>query len=168
MHRWWLGLPDEERSALLEAWDARREDIAWTSAGRRWEPLPIRVQGRTDIDPLLGPERRLMQRQLLEFINGHEEVRFFFRDVKFIVCRAHSPARRALAEGVMPAGFRCPVRGEACPMRAISAAAGERAVHIELRVDQARVDRASPKLPACPSCSRATPSSGSAGLPKAR
>lgn len=135
VQRWWATLSRARQAELHRLWDPRREDIGWTKPeeGLDWEALPIRLQGRTEEDPELGREGRLMKRQLLEFILNHEEIAFFLEERHFHICRRHRQARAVLAKGVLPAGFRCSLRGEDCPMRAISKAADERAVLIRLR-----------------------------------
>ncbi len=135
LRRWWATRSRAQQAELHRLWDPRREDIAWTEPAddAGWEALPIRLQGRTVEDPELGPEGREMKRELLEFILGHEEIGFFLEERHFHICRRHAQARAALASGLLPAGFRCTLRGEDCPMRVISKAAGERAVRIRLR-----------------------------------
>jgi len=134
LRHWWARLPALQQTELRRLWDPRADDIAWTErSSEDWEPLPIRLQGRTVEDPELGPDTRLAKQQLLDFILNHEEIVFFLEERSFHICRWHTQARDVLAAGLLPAGFRCTLRGDACPMRVISKAADERPVRIRLR-----------------------------------
>ncbi|MEM7607440.1 MAG: hypothetical protein AAF411_18970 [Myxococcota bacterium] len=141
LKRWWSTLGDARRNELHHLCDRRHDDIALAASGELWQSLPIRLQGRTVEDRELGAEGRQMKRDLLEFILNREEIVFFLEERRFHICRHHSQARAALERGAIPADFRCSLRGEACPMRAVSKAAGQRPVLIELRIGSRQIDR---------------------------
>ncbi len=73
-------------------------------------------------------EPRDGNRDLLEFILNHEEIVFFLEERSFHICTEHRQARAILERLKIPARFRCALRGEDCPMRVISRAAGESAI----------------------------------------
>jgi hypothetical protein len=54
---------------------------------------------------------------LYEYLVNHELS--FEGGRRYHICSAHPEARAALRAGRIPAGFRCPLANEACPMRAI-------------------------------------------------
>lgn len=133
LERWWAKLPSSRQRELQHLWDPRADDIAWTEDADSWEPLPIHLEGRTAEDTELGPDTRLAKQQMLEFILGHEEIGFFLQERRFHICRRHTQAHEILSRGLLPADFRCTLRAERCPMRAIAKAAGERPVRIRVR-----------------------------------
>ncbi len=133
---WWEGLADEARSELVMLFDARRERVDRT--GCQFLPLPIELSGRMaqTAEELAADEADdvMALGQLYDFVIGHEDIAFFLEQRKFQICRQHLQAKEILRRRVIPAGFRCSLRGEHCPMVRISREAGE---HVRLRLARA-------------------------------
>jgi hypothetical protein len=92
-----------------------------------WRDPPIELVG-IPVDPESVREHVAWCRQMIEYINGHEEIGFYLQERRFHICRRHARARRVIATGVIEAGFACP-RGEAtCPFAAAAACAPGHAV----------------------------------------
>lgn len=69
-----------------------------------------------------------MTQELLEYIDNHETVFFMTKRTFVVGCREHAQAKAIFKRGEIPAGFRCSMRGEECPMRTLSSAEGGRAL----------------------------------------
>ncbi len=69
-----------------------------------------------------------MTQELLEYIDNHETVFFMTKRTFAVGCRDHAQAKAIFTRGKIPAGFRCSLRGEECPMRTLSRAEGGRAL----------------------------------------
>jgi len=112
MRRWLPTLPFAARRAL-------RRTV--------WRDPPIELVG-IPVDPESARENAAWCRQMIEYINGHEEIGFYLQERRFHICRSHAAARRVIERGVIDAGFVCP-RGEAaCPFAGAAAIVPGRAV----------------------------------------
>lgn len=130
---WWETLHPEAQLEFIQCWDQRSDDTALHGISRdgaiEWHPLPIELHGRI-VDDDHRIDDGLARRQLLEYINGHEEIQFFLTARSFHICRAHPGARVCLRSGVIPKDFHCEQHHPDCPMRAILAHAGGRSVEL--------------------------------------
>ena len=131
---WWAELSGEEREEFDALWDVRGEDTAYVAlveAGRTtWQEVPVELRGRL-LDPADAHDEALWKEQLLEYVNGHPEIRFFMAEGSFHICRAHAAARRVMMSGLIPARFVCPVGDEGCPLERASRCASGRAIALE-------------------------------------
>jgi hypothetical protein len=114
---WWLGLDAAAQLEFSQLWDTRSDDTAYCATiedGRTvWHELPITLVA-LHAGTESPKENAFWQRQLGEYINGHE-VKFFLAQRTFHVCRAHAIAREVGRTGVIPADFACPLQEAACP-----------------------------------------------------
>jgi hypothetical protein len=110
---WWRRLPATERAAL---------------APRREPPrIIVRFVEHEESDDAVD---------FYEYLVNHE---VFLEDGRpFHICSAHPLARAAIARGVIPADFRCPLDRATCPMRALLAHAPGR--HARLTLEGGRAD----------------------------
>lgn len=117
---WWGGLSEASQQDFLLLWDARADDCAYVGfiedERLKWETLPLVVVGEFVEPDSASLDHDEMKLQLLEFINGHEDIEFFLTTRQFHICRAHKHARDVVARGVIPADFVCPLKNNTCPM----------------------------------------------------
>ncbi|MBX9628625.1 MAG: hypothetical protein K2X82_32810 [Gemmataceae bacterium] len=118
---WWAGLTDADQRDLL-ARRANRCDHARDGVDGDWHRLPVRVGVRfLPADPP-GPGDDWRADYLEHLLNDPAVTLYDIPWVPVIgVCTAHPAARGALAAGVIPADFACPLGAEACPMRRLLA-----------------------------------------------
>lgn len=133
---WWRDLADSERRELIALWDRRAERIDYARRGDGFEPVPVRLVGRTvePLDPADAEDAEYISTQLLEFILNHEDIAFFLKERKFHICRRHALAQNTLRQGYIPAEFQCEMAGSLCPIRQISRAVAGKRVHFRLEV----------------------------------
>lgn len=135
---WWGGLDDRARADFTAMYDERAEDTAFyatESDGRiEWHELPIELHGHF-IDPEEQREHAMWKQELCDYIQAHEELRFFLVERSFHICRAHAVARRVAATGVVPADFSCPFARGDCPfIRALAVRPGHAIALVPRRV----------------------------------
>jgi hypothetical protein len=129
---WWDGLSDADRRDLLARWDRRanRCDHARDEADGAWHRLPVRV-GVRFLPAGPGDDWRA---DYLEHLLSNPEL--VVLDIPWrtfhIGCTTHPAARAALAAGVIPADFACPLGRADCPMRRLLAAAPGRDARLTL------------------------------------
>ncbi|MFK7987058.1 MAG: hypothetical protein AB8I08_13620 [Sandaracinaceae bacterium] len=111
---WWSRLDPAIERELTELTAPEWDDVTLQRVGARWEALPLRVVAQF-ADPEDERDHERAIRDLTEYINGHPNRPFYLRQRTFHICRAHARARRVIAEGWIPAGFRCPIACAACP-----------------------------------------------------
>lgn len=116
LRQWRATLPTEARAGL---------------ALPSWRDQPLALIG-APVDAELAHDDALWTAQLVEYINGHEEVGFYLQERRFHICRAHAAARRVVGTGVIPAGFACPRRAADCPLAAAAACVLGQAVRLRL------------------------------------
>lgn len=130
---WWETLHPDAQLEFTQCWDQRNDDTALHGISRdgriEWHPLPIELHGRI-VDDDHRIDDGLARRQLLEYINGHEEIQFFLTMRTFHICRSHPGARACLRSGVIPKDFHCEQHHPDCPMRAVLAHANGRSVEL--------------------------------------
>ncbi len=114
--------PERARAAVVGWWRGLSEDARAEVACALEVDAPISFVLLGDLEN--EPEDDDPARDLREYIQGNAEVSFFLEEREFRICRDHAPAQRVLANGDLPAGFRCSHRGDACPWVVVSKAAG--------------------------------------------
>jgi hypothetical protein len=110
IRKWWRALPWRERHAMRPC------------EGRAPRGVTARFveDSGTDDEGL----------DFYEYLVNHDIVLDDGR--RFHICSAHPQARQVLASGLLPAGFRCPIGRDECPMRAILAVSPGRHVRLAL------------------------------------
>ncbi len=134
---WWRTLSLGSKMEFVRMWDARAENCAYYGyvEGERlvWQELPIELRGRF-VDEEALVEHDEYKRQLLEYVNNHEEVQFFLTERSFHICRSHKKARDCIANGLIPASFVCPLSSKECPLLHVLAQRPGKSVAIDVHL----------------------------------
>lgn len=118
--------------AALRRWRATLPAAARVGlALRSWRDQPLTLIG-APVDAELAHDAARWTTDLIEYINGHEEVGFYLQERRFHICRAHAAARRVVRAGVIPGGFTCPRRAADCPFATAAACVPGQAVRLRL------------------------------------
>jgi hypothetical protein len=139
VERWWASLGDAQRRETAGLWDERREVCFFAPQANEtgrvddWEQVPAVVGGRfVPHDDSVRMAEWLEDWQ--EYVLGHEEVVLLPRVLvvfrTYHICQAEPAARAVTASGLLPAGFRCPIDADECPMRRVQGVAPNEALYL--------------------------------------
>jgi hypothetical protein len=135
VERWWASLTARERKELRRFYGGGDDGLSDRRAWRAFRELRLELGGIA-ADPASIDDAALHHEALYEYWGANPELTFSLETRTFHICRAHEEARRVWRRGVVPAGFRCPRRDDACPFAQASACVPGRDVLLLPRVSR--------------------------------
>lgn len=137
--QWWATLPEADRQQLVSLWDERWEVSFFhpqtDDCGQvdEWVGVPIVEGGR--FVPHDDDGRHEWTPGYFEYLLQNPELILAYDPTSRTVggvCTQHIAARACLADGQVPAEFRCPFGKALCPMQAMRGVMLRRATQVRL------------------------------------
>jgi len=132
--RWWVNVPPHLQDELRSHWEAEADTCAFSQVpgvdGLEWKDVPIAIGARFLPKDGDDDEADGWNVDFYEYLVNNPELAIHVNNITYHICRSHPAARAALAKGLIPASFDCPLANADCPMKKLLAVAPGRSLSL--------------------------------------